>query len=317
MAVLTRIDDDSARSLVVAYGLGEPWTLRGIPAGSVNSNFALETGGGRRFFLRVYEERDLAGARGETMMLTRLAAAGVPTPAPCVRTDGQLVTDVHGKAAALFPWRDGVMRCQAGVTAEDARLMGEALARVHVAGASEAAETGRFNYVNLARRLDGIEANGDTRFATLVPQIRAELERTHRARDPELPSGLIHSDLFRDNVLWQADGRIAALLDFESACHGTYAYDLMVTILAWCVGGDIDVHLARAMCAGYERVRPLTARERQGLRAEGSFGALRFAITRITDYAMRTNAEGPRVVKEWRRFWMRYERLVAMGDGWL
>ena len=316
MAVLTRIDDDSARSLVAAYGLGERWTLRGIPAGSVNSNFALEAGG-RRFFLRVYEERDLLGARGETAMLTRLAAAGVPTPAPCARTDGQLVSDIHGKAAALFPWREGTMRCQASVTSEDARLMGEALARVHVAGASEVAETGRFNFVNLVNRLDAIEASGDGRFVPLVPQIRAELERTHRARDPELPSGLIHSDLFRDNVLWQADGRIAALLDFESACQGTYAYDLMVTVLAWCVGDELDAGLARAMCAGYESVRPLTARDRRGLRAEGCFGALRFTITRITDYAMRTNAEGPRVVKDWRRFWMRYERLLAMGDGWL
>lgn len=316
MAVLTRIDDEGARSLVEAYGLGEPWTLRGIPAGSVNSNFALDAGG-RRFFLRVYEERDIAGARAETAMLTRLAASGVPTPAPCPRTDGQLVTAVNGKAAALFPWREGTMRCQAGVTADDARLMGEALARVHVAGANEAAERGRFNFADLVKRLDGIEASGDTRFAPLVPQIRAELRRVHEARDPELPAGLIHSDLFRDNVLWQADGRIAALLDFESACQGTYAYDLMVTILAWCVGVDLDLGLARAMCAGYESVRPLTARERRALRTEGCFAALRFTITRITDFAMRTTADGPRVVKDWRRFWMRYERLSVLGDGWL
>jgi homoserine kinase type II len=316
MAVLTPIDDASALALVSAYGLGEPWSLRGIPAGSVNSNFALDAAG-ERFFLRVYEEQDPAGARAETAMLTRLAAAGVPTPAPRARLDGSLVSLVRGKAAALFPWLAGTMRCQASVTETDARLMGEALARVHVEGAALAAATGRFNFVDLSKRLARIEASGDAQFAPLVPSLQRALEQAHRERDPELASGLIHSDLFRDNVLWRADGQIAALLDFESACQGTYAYDLMVTVLAWCVGDDLDMRLARAMCAGYESLRPLSARERRGLRAEGCFGALRFTITRITDYAMRTSVDGPRVVKDWRRFFMRYERIAALPDAWL
>ncbi len=127
----------------------------------------------------------------------------------------------------------------------------------------------------------------------------------------------MHGDLFRDNVLWDMDDGLAALLDFESACAGTYAYDLMVTILAWCVGDALDVRLARAMREGYEKVRPLRDDERRGLRAEGAFAALRFTITRITDYAMRTDAAGPRVVKDWRRFLMRYETLCALDESGL
>ena len=313
MAVLTAIDEGDARTLLEAYEQGALRSLEGIAGGSVNSNFALETDRGR-VFLRLYEEQDLAGATRETAMLERLDAAGVLTPPPVRRADGGLVSVVRGKPAALFPWREGSMRCQAGVTPADTRRVGEALARVHLAGAAEAAPVSRFGFDALAWRLDGIVGSADPRFAPLVPSLRASLERAHAARDTGLTQGLMHGDLFRDNVLWDVHGEIAALLDFESACAGTYAYDLMVTVLSWCFGDDLEARLASALCEGYDRVRPLTEAEKRGLWAEGSFAALRFTITRITDYAMRTGSAGPRVIKDWSRFMKRFEKLQALGE---
>ena len=312
MAVLTVVTEDDARELLTAYGQGELRRFEGIAAGSVNSNFSLEAAGGR-FFLRLYEERSRAGAERETRMLERLSGAGVPTPAPIRKLDGSLVTVLHGKAAALFPWREGRMRCQAGVTTADARRVGEALARVHIAGAGESYEKGRFRIGDLLVRLDHIAASRDPRFAPVVGPLRAHLGRIEAARDPGLPGGLIHGDLFRDNVLWDSRGEIAALLDFESACEGNYSYDLMVTVLSWCYGDDLAVNLASAMREGYERVRPLSEAEKQALYAEGCFAALRFTVTRITDYAMRADVHGPRVVKDWRRFLRRFEALQDLG----
>jgi homoserine kinase type II len=312
VAVLTPIDDDEIRALLRAYGLGNLRMREGIAAGSVNSNFAIESSAGR-VFLRLYEEQALAGARKETAMLGRLARAGVLTPAPLRRLDGELVSVVRGKPAAIFPWKDGTMRCQGSVTVQDAWRVGEALAQVHVAGRKEAIESGRFRFEDLLVRLDRIEASGDVRFASLVPPLRAALARTHAARDRELPQGLIHSDLFRDNVLWSRDGRIAALLDFESACLGTYAYDLMVTVLSWCFGDDLEPRLSTAMREGYESVRKLSEAEKNSLCVEGAFGALRFAITRITDYAMRAGTDGPRTLKDWQRFMKRFEKLESLG----
>jgi homoserine kinase type II len=312
MAVLTVIDEADARALLGGYGIAELRGLEGIAGGSVNSNFALQTERGKSF-LRLYEEQDLAGAIRETAMLQRLAAAGVPTPPPLARSDGRLVSTVRGKPAALFPWRDGGMRCQAAVSPDDARRVGEALARVHVAGRDEPAVAGRFGYAALLGRLDRIEASADATFAPMVPSLRAWLKESHEARDSGLPHGLMHGDLFRDNVLWGEDGSITALLDFESACEGTYAYDLMVTVLSWCFGDDLDATLAAALREGYEMVRALTEAEREGLYAEACFAALRFTVTRITDYAMRTGAAGPRVVKDWRRFRKRFEKLRALG----
>jgi homoserine kinase type II len=267
-------------------------------------------------FLRLYEEQDLGGARKETAMLERLARAGVPTPAPLRRADGALVSTLRGKPAAVFPWREGTIRCQAGVTPDHTWLVGEALARVHLAGAEETIDAGRFRFEDLCGRLDGVASSGDDRFAPLAAPLREALARVHAARDPRLPQGLIHSDLFRDNVLWDSEGprdRVAALLDFESACRGTFAYDLMVTTLSWCFGDRFEARLAGALRGGYESVRPLTALEKDALCVEGSLGALRFTITRITDYAMRTNAAGPRSIKDWRRFMKRFEDLQALG----
>src|SRR5678815_5685700 len=121
----------------------------------------------------------------------------------------------------------------------------------------------------------------------------------------------VHGDLFRDNVLWAGDA-VAALLDFESAFRGPLVYDLAVLVLSWCYGDAFEPDLARAMVRGYESVRPLTAQEKRALYTETRFGALRFTITRITDYAMR-GGEG-RVMKDWRRFLARTDALEAMGQ---
>jgi homoserine kinase type II len=88
----------------------------------------------------------------------------------------------------------------------------------------------------------------------------------------------------------------------------------MVTLLAWCVGDGLDVGLARALCEGYQRVRPLERREWDALASEGTFAALRFVVTRITDFAMRAAPGGPPPAKDWRRFMMRFDKLRALGS---
>jgi len=310
LAVLTPLSQAEASVVAREYGLGELVRIEGIPAGSVNSNFRLIASNGT-YFLRIYEEQGRDGAVEEGELLLRLAAAGVATPRPLTRADGGVIGTAAGKPIAVFPWREGVHRCQAGVTARDARRVGEALASVHRAGANEARGEGRFRYEDLLARLDVIAGARDATLAAQAPILRAKLDTWTNARDASLPRGLIHGDLFRDNVLWDDAGAIAALLDFESASGGVLAYDLMVTVLAWCFGDSLDRALASAMIDGYESVRPLTREERRGLVAEGCAAAIRFTITRITDYAMRVSDQ-PRVVKEWRRFAARLAALEAI-----
>lgn len=312
MAIFTSLSESDVQAIVAAYPLGALRAFAGIPAGSVNSNFSLETSE-NRYFLRVYEEQDDAGARAEAALLTYLAARGVPTPAPLASREGALVYAAKGKPVAVFPWRSGEMRCQASVSPDDALSVGRALGQVHVEGEGAKRGAGRFRPEDLYLRLDRIRVAPQKDLADHADPLRAELLAWSSRRDPALPRGLVHGDLFRDNVLWAPDGRISALLDFESASDGVFAYDLMVTVLAWCFGDDLDVGLARAMTAGYQSVRALTVAEKRALCTEGCLAALRFTITRITDYAMRAGV-GPRVMKDYRRFLARFARMKELGE---
>jgi len=270
-----------------------------IAGGSVNSNFTISFGS-ERFFLRIYEEQDGRGAAVELGMVSALAARGVPTPAAL--GSGELA----GKPAALFPWVEGTTSCQRGTTAARAQSVGEALARVHGASVGITPAPDRFGPEALRSRLARI---ADSPFP--VARLARTLDELASARDPSVPRGLVHGDLFRDNVLWSGD-RLVALLDFESASRGAFVYDLAVCLLAWCYGDAFEPALAAALVAGYEAVRSLTPAEKHAFYTEARLAAVRFTITRITDYAMR-GGEG-RVMKDWRRFLARLEALEAMGE---
>jgi homoserine kinase type II len=325
MATFTALAIDQAKALGRAFGR-EIIDVAGIPAGSVNSNYRLTLGDGTTLFARVYEEQDSAGAESEARLLDHLARKGVATPRPIPRADGKgftftidarptVANDAATRPVALFPWRDGEILCQARVTPEAARKVGEKLAEVHLAGLTfDEPKPGRFRIPDLRLRLERIAESNDPTLRAVVPEIRARLDRAERERDASLPEGIIHSDLFRDNVLWQG-GAVVALLDFESACSGSFAYDLMVTVLSWCYGDDFDERLVRAMFEGYAAKRSLSSAEVAALGIEARIGALRFAITRITDYTMRTGL-GERVMKDYRRFWLRHERVAELGTVW-
>jgi len=256
---------------------------------------------GARYFLRLYEEQDLQGARAEAARTEQLRRRGVPTPAAI----GE-VTPLAARPAVLLVWIEGTHSCQRGVSPARARAVGEALAKVHRAGESVHAPQGRFTPAALSERLVTIEASA---LAAEAPRLRAALGEVVAAR-ATTPTGLIHGDLFRDNVLWDGD-HLIALLDFESASLGSYVFDLAVALLAWCFGDAFEAPLMRAMVQGYVSVRPLDDAERAALWNEARFAAVRFTITRITDYALR--AEGSGVMKDFRRFEARLQELEKMG----
>jgi homoserine kinase type II len=322
MATFTELTLDQAKALGETFGLSVT-AVAGIPAGSVNSNYRLTLADGSTLFGRVYEEQDASGAELEARLLDHLARGGVATPRPLPRKGGGGFTASHESASrshpvALFPWREGEILCQKRVTPDAAQKVGERLAEVHLAGQSfREPKPSRFRIEDMHARLERITEARDPALRAMVPEIRARLDRAARERNLELPSGIIHSDLFRDNVLWQ-NGDLVALLDFESACEGSFAYDLMVTVLAWCYGDDFDERLVRAMFGGYAARRPLLPVEVAALGTEARIAALRFTVTRMTDYTMRSGI-GERVMKDYRRFWLRHERIVALGaqfSGW-
>lgn len=283
--------------------------LEALSAGSVNSNFRVETTERGRLFMRVYEEQGQSGAEAELQLVTALGALGVPTPRPLRQSSGQWVGEHQGKPVGLYEWLPGEILRQRDITADHAWAVGAAIARVHQATDKlPPLSEGRFGADGIRARLERI-ASESSAFDADIARIRQRLAAAESGSPAELPSGLIHGDLYRDNVLWQS-GQLSALLDFESASRGAFIYDVMVCLHFWCFGDGYDLELCRAMLGGYQGIRPLTAAERGAYRDQAALGALRFATTRITDFSLRAPA-GQAPIRDYRRLLQRMDAVDA------
>lgn len=307
MALLTKVSLAEAAKALADYGV-EVRDLEPLEAGSVNSNFKVVGAGGERYFARVYEEQDLAGAEAELRLVEELHQAGLPVARALQKRGGGFAHELSNKPFAVYPWVEGEIYCQARVTPNVARAVGVALARLHLAtDRVTPLEGGRFNPSDLERRLDEIETCGRDELVEAAKTLRQKLEVYSARRADDLPNGVIHGDLFRDNVLFVGE-RIVALIDFESASAGTFVYDLMVTLLAWCYGETLDRELSGALVRGYCEERPLNPNELAALEVEGALACLRFATTRITDFSLRTPV-GAAPKRHYGRFLARLQAL--------
>lgn len=315
MALLTRLSLADARAIGQRYELNIH-QIQPLSAGSVNSNFRLQTRDGSTYFLRIYEEQQPAGAQAELRLVRALHAGGILTPPPVALKSGGDVDQHDSKPVGIYEWIEGEILCQKAVTPAAARALGKALAEVHCCTQwlSEV-PAGRFGVSDLLARLGAIDRRTDV-YRSDTKLIRDRLE-FHVARMGDCPQGLIHGDLFRDNVLWvpgvyEPDSRpeLAALIDFESASQGVFVYDIMVCIHSWCFSTQYDLDLVSALLQGYQSIRRLSAAEWAALPHHGALAALRFAATRITDFAMRT-APGTVPGRDYQRFLIRLQALEA------
>jgi homoserine kinase type II len=284
MAVYTDVADDELRAFIALYDLGEVLSCKGIAEGVENSNFLVTTERGN-FILTLYERRV---AREDLpffiALMEHLAAHGVACPTPVKALDGIALRELCGRPAAvvtflagMWPRRIQPFHC-AGV--------GAALGMLHRAGASFGMR--RANDLSVAgwRRL---YAACRSRAAEVHPGLAGELETELaflEAHWPQgLPTGVIHADLFPDNVFFR-DREVSGLIDFYFACTDFLAYDLAVCLNAWCfeADGSLNVTKARLLLEGYRRVRPWAAAELAALPLLARGSALRFLLTRLFDW---------------------------------
>lgn len=314
MALLTPMSLQQAQAVGACFGL-DVVAIDPVPHGSVNSNFALRLRDGGRAFLRLCEESDFEAVTAQNRLLTRLVDAGVPTPAPIPRVDGEGTVATHaGKPVAVFGWCDGGWICQQRVTAAHLERVGEVIGLIHREGEGYVgAPENRFAFAALRGRLAGSSDDAITDEVAGHVAMLADLVDELAPRLASIPATtVVHGDVFRDNVLWTDDGELSAVLDFESASMGHPAFDLMVTMLAWCFSDRLEQRLARTLVRGYRRERELSADELAVCHLQARAAAVRFAITRITDYELRP--AGVVVYKDYRRFIARLAALDAIGE---
>lgn len=318
MGVFTRLGQAELAEIAEAFGLGPVLRFSPIAAGTINSNFSVETAGGR-YFVRVNEGKAEADVAWEARLVEALAGAGVVTPPPVLARDGRPYAPLAGtsKWTSVFPWRAGHHLAASEVTEATARELGQRFAEFHRAGLALPVAWRRgsiYDHDHLVARYGRISQESDPALRRAIEVIGEELAYVsgHAAIRSRAETGIIHGDLFRDNVLWDA-GRVVAILDFEQASGGSLVYDLAVCINDWCWTGEPELALIAALLAGYRSVRPLSAAECEALPIEVRAAAARFTITRITDVYLARVANPD---KDFRAFLARSEawRGPALGQ---
>ena len=284
MAVYTDVPAEALASFLEAYDLGAALSLRGIAEGVENSNFLLETEGGR-FILTIYEKRvapaDLPFFLG---LMEHLAQHGLPCPLPVHGRDGQALRRLVDKPAALVSFLAGSWPRR--TTVEHAGGVGEALAALHLAGADFAlTRVNALSFAGWRSLFESCRGKADQVEPGLEAEIAHELEALAREWPERLPRGVIHADLFPDNVFF-AGRQVTGIIDFYFACNDLLAYDLAICLNAWCFepDGSFNLTKAQALLQGYRRRRPQTPEELQALPVLARGSALRFLMTRLYDW---------------------------------
>ena len=284
MAVYTEVTDDDLARLIAGYGLGELLSYKGIAEGVENTNYVVQTTSGT-FILTLYERRvDPADLPFFLGLLEHLNRRGLSCPLPVRNGEGEVLSRISGRTAALVTFLEGVWPRKP--QPPHCAAVGRALAELHLAGQDYALarpnalglEGWHGLYERIAPRTDEVSRG----LGTLVAY---ELAYLDRAWPRNLPEGVIHADLFPDNVFFLGE-KLSGLIDFYFACNDFWAYDLAICLNAWCFEPDFAFNAtkARALLAGYQSLRPLTQAEYEAFPTLARGAALRFLLTRSHDW---------------------------------
>ena len=284
MAVYTPVDPDDLAALVARYDIGTMLSCKGIAEGVENSNFLLETTGGR-FILTLYEKRVSVGDLPFFVdLLDHLAGRDCPVPAMIHDRDGVAIQRISGRSACIIQFLSGISPSHP--TPEQCEAVGAALGAMHSAAADFPG--GRDNSMGHRHWRAIAEATGDLDavISGLQDLVDGELAFLDAHWPTDLPAHVIHADLFPDNVLMLGD-RVTGLIDFYFAATDFRAYDLAVTHASWTFSDDgrhCDPARAQALMRGYTRAVALTGAEQAALPLLARGAALRFLLTRAHDW---------------------------------
>jgi homoserine kinase type II len=285
MAVYTEVTDEALAAFLADYDIGQARSLKGIAEGVENSNYMLETEAGR-FILTLYEKRvNAADLPFFLALMAHMAAAGVSTPQPVKARDGEALRQLAGRPAVIVTFLEGMSARRP--TVEQCRMLGRALAEFHAAGADFTSHRrenalGPHGWQPLLER-SGPTAN--TVQAGLYDFAEEELLHLARCWPTGLPAGVIHADLFPDNVFFLR-GELSGIIDLYFGCNDLLAYDLAICLNAWCFEPDFAFNVTKggAMISGYQSIRPLLAEEAKALPTLCRGAAIRFMLTRLYDW---------------------------------
>jgi homoserine kinase type II len=327
MAVYTALETADLTQLAQDCGFVRLIDSRGVPAGSVNTHYLLETPKGK-LFVKVDEIKGESEVKREIDLLVFLRRHGFPCPEPIPDRKGRLFREIGGKCVSLYRYIDGH-----GLTPKHALAQvhnaGRALATLHTIGkAYKKGIENRFNFERMADLYTDVRARLPAYFKNVIRTLDDEAGYLQHHLESKLPKGVIHGDLFPDNLLFKGQ-KIVGVLDFEAAGRGKFIYDMATAVNALCYSaGSYQLQLFEAFVAGYESLRTLSLAEWDAFPNELRFSAFRFTVTRLKDFFLNPVDDERRVNKDFREPYnclrvLRRERdggmeglLMAMATGY-
>ncbi|BBP01760.1 homoserine kinase [Sulfuriferula nivalis] len=279
MSVFTTVSEDQARAWLDNYPIGQLTELRGIASGIENTNYFLSTDQGK-YVLTLFENLTASELPYFLNLMHHLASQNVPCPLPIANAQGELLSALNGKPASIVTRLTGASLT--APTTSQCAAMGATLAQIHIAGKNfpmqrDNERSAAWWKATSPQLLPFLDAE-----AAQLLQAEIKFQALHRLQD--LPRGVIHADLFRDNVLFDGD-TVSGVIDFYFACNDAWLYDIAITVNDWCVtaNGELDETATIAFLQAYHRVRPFTAIERGAWPITLRAAALRFWVSRLYD----------------------------------
>ena len=312
MAVYTNVDDAALGAFLEAYDLGTVLSFAGIAEGVENSNYLLRTDRAH-YILTLYEKRvDPADLPFFIEVMEVLATSGLTCPLPVPARDGTILQDLAGRPCAVFTFLDGTWSRYPN--REKCAELGRTLAHMHLNCAPVTHRRPNALGPDAWRPLlDSIGDRADVVGDGMRDAINDRLDTILGAWPRDLPTGVIHADLFPNNVLFIGD-RLTGVIDFYFACDDILAYDLSICMNSWCFepDGSFNLTKSRAMLKGYQSVRPLAEAEIDAIPVLAAGSAMRFFLTRLYDW-IHTPADALVSPKDPMEYWaiLRFHQSVS------
>jgi homoserine kinase type II len=315
MAVYTELSKTFLEELVDDYNFGRINSTVGIPEGSVNTNFLLETNKGK-FLLRIDEVKSESEVKREIDLLAFLRKHSFPCPHPMQDRMGRFYRDCGSKCASVFRYYDGRVVPAGRLRPTQLETIGRALGELHVIGKGyKKGIDNRFSFERIADLYLSVRNRLPNYFRKVTRTLEDEIEYLTRYLEGKLPKGIIHGDLFSDNLLFRGE-KLTAMLDFEAACRGKFIFDIATAVNALCfVDGGYSLDRFRYVLHGYESVRTLSLAEWDAFPNELRYSSLRFTVTRLHDFFLKPVDGGQRVDKDFREFFDRLRVLRREKEG--
>jgi len=315
MAVYTELHKSFLEELADDYNFGRLGGVAGIPEGSVNSNYLLETAKGK-FLLRIDEVKSESEVRREIDLLAFLRKHSFPCPHPVQDRMGRYYRDYESKCVSLYKYHEGRVPVVARLRPSQLETIGRTLGELHVIGKGyKKGIDNRFSFERIADLYLTVRNRLPNYFRKITRTLEDEIDYLTRYLEGKLPKGIIHGDLFADNLLFRGE-KLTAVLDFEAACRGKFIFDIATAVNALCfVDGGYSLDRFRYLLHGYESVRTLSLAEWDAFPNELRYSSLRFTVTRLHDFFLKPTQGAGRVDKDFREFFDRLRVLRREKEG--